>query len=163
MNFKLTTITLLIVWVAFGFINAGAQSVQVSPKITIDQGYLYFEVYVMSAEESIQLGNCVFEISFNEEKLAYVSKQVDMDGLWDESNSLDYYDTYSTSIGNRAIFRVLYKSGEGLAVPTAEAAGVGCMVFQLQGEFSDGDIQWVAPFCMLTDIHEEKLIVNLEM
>jgi hypothetical protein len=149
---------------AFAFMNANGQTVQVTPKITVNQNTVYFEVYVQSeSEQNVLLGNSVFEVTYNKEKLSYLGKELDMDGLWDDGNSTDYHDTFSTNIGNRAIFRVLYKVGDGLIVPTAEAARVGCLIFQLNGEFSPDDISWSAPFCILSDIHEQKLNVDLKM
>jgi hypothetical protein len=164
MRYKFLKSSIVFLLAAFAFMNANGQTVQVIPKITINQNTLYFEVYVLAdAEQNIQLGNSVFEIAYNTEKLSYVGKELDMDGLWDDGNSTDYYDTFSTNIGNRAIFRVLYKDGDGLIVPTVEAARVGCMIFQMNDEFSPEDISWSAPFCILSDIHEQKLDVDLKM
>ena len=159
MRYKFLTGSIVFLLAAF----ANGQTVQVIPSINIDQNTLYYEIYVQTTEgQEVELGNSVFEVTYNKEKLTYLGKELGMDGLWDDGNSSDYHDTYSTSIEDRAIFRILYKVGDGLMVPTTEAARVGCMIFQVDGEYSPDDIKWMDPFCIVSDIHEQKLIVDLQ-
>jgi hypothetical protein len=142
---------------------AQGQAVKVTYQISITNDIAKFEIYLLSpAEQIVFLGNSVFEVTYNDEKLALIGKDPAMDGLWDEDNSSSYYDTFATSIGNRAIFRVLYNNGQGVPVPSSQPARVGCLLFQLKDQFNAGDIQWMAPFCILSDVQETKLAVDVE-
>jgi len=166
---RLFKITVAFSCIIAAYMNASGQTVEVFPKITVNDDKLLFEIFVSSpSEEIVPVGNAVFEVSFNPEKLEFLGKDPELDGMWDDKSSSDYYDTFSTCIGNRAFFRILYKAGdettvsEGVAVPTAEPARVGCMAFQLKDQFAEGDIKWMQPFCIVSDIHENKIAVILQ-
>ena len=160
---KVRIISLAALFVIVTGLFAQGQPVKVSYQISLNNDIVKFEIYVKApAETPIILGNSVFEVTYNEAKYTLLGKDPDNDGLWDEDNSSSYYDTFATSIGNRAIFRVLYKEGEGVAVPSSEPARIGCLLFQLKEPYNPGDIQWMAPFCILSDIQEVKLAVDLE-
>ena len=106
------------------------------------------------------IGDAVFEIFYNSSALAFIGKDGDFDGRWDNDNSSSYDDVFAYSVINLANMRIFYNnSGPALDVPPAPGERVGRFQFKILG-FALSNVRWNSALCMVTDENQLPVAVN---